>query len=85
MLCPLSYEGTPSNLCRVGLGRTVRNYDRDARVEAISLTDKQNPASPRGGGGENCPKYPLDDVWIQSHGRHREPSGRVSGGGVRRG
>ena len=85
MLCPLSYEGAPSNLCRVGLGRTVRNYDRDARVEAINLTDKQNPASPRGGGGENCPKYPLDDAWIQSHGRHREPSGRVSGGGVRRG
>ncbi len=53
MLCPLSYEGAPSNLCRVGFGRTVRNFDGDARAEAISLTDKQNPASPRGGGGEN--------------------------------
>ena len=65
MLCPLSYEGTPSNLCRSGLGRTVWDYGRDARVEAISVTDKQNPASPRGGGGENCPKYPLDDARIQ--------------------
>ena len=55
MLCPLSYEGAPSNLCRVGLGRTVRNYDRDARVEAINLTDKQNPASPRGAAGRIAP------------------------------
>ena len=53
MLCPLSYEGAPSNLCRSGLGRTVWDYDRDAKAEAINLTDKQNPASPRGSGGED--------------------------------
>ncbi len=53
MLCPLSYEGAPSNLCVVGLERTVRDYGRDAKVEASNLTDKQNPASPRGSGGED--------------------------------
>ena len=33
MLCPLSYEGAPSNLCVVGLERTVRG-EKHARLAA---------------------------------------------------